>query len=140
MCTGMSSTISCRSGRKKSQLDHLVAAVKYHCPYCNVFIEHQPELAGERVKCSKCQGEYFEPTDPLPGKLPEKAPPIDDVGTDDGPAEMVAEMKRRGLKAAIIVWDPANPKNARMVHSDNLTREELYDMIMKTAARLLRPN
>jgi len=32
-------------------------------------------MAGDIVACSSCGGEYYEPTDPLPGVRPEKAPP-----------------------------------------------------------------
>jgi hypothetical protein len=39
-------------------------------------MRHKPNLAGERVTCSKCGGQYFEPTDPLPGVRPQIAPPI----------------------------------------------------------------
>jgi hypothetical protein len=41
-------------------------------------MRHKPELAGECVVCSKCGGRYYEPTDPLPGILPEIAPPVEE--------------------------------------------------------------
>ena len=50
----------------------------YHCPHCSVMMRHKPELAGECVVCSKCGGRYYEPTDPLPGILPEIAPPVEE--------------------------------------------------------------
>lgn len=49
--------------------------IRYKCPYCSRSIEHNPAYAGELVTCSACQGEFYEPTDPLPGRTAEKAPP-----------------------------------------------------------------
>jgi hypothetical protein len=47
--------------------------IRYACPYCERRITHHPELAGQLVICSACKGEFYEPTDPLPGKAAEKA-------------------------------------------------------------------
>lgn len=63
----------------------------YHCPYCDVLIQHRPRLAGERVTCSKCKGAYYEPTDPLPGIKPEKAPELGTSDRDDSFEASVAD-------------------------------------------------
>jgi hypothetical protein len=47
--------------------------IRYACPHCNRRIAHHPELGGQLVICSACKGEFYEPTDPLPGKPAEKA-------------------------------------------------------------------
>jgi hypothetical protein len=47
--------------------------IRYACPHCNRRIVHHPELAGHLVICSACKGEFYEPTDPLPGKPAEQA-------------------------------------------------------------------
>ena len=47
--------------------------IRYACPHCNRRIVHHPELAGQLVICSACKGEFYEPTDPLPGKPAEQA-------------------------------------------------------------------
>lgn len=47
--------------------------IRYACPHCNRRIVHHPELAGHLVICSACKGEFYEPTDPLPGKAAERA-------------------------------------------------------------------
>lgn len=47
--------------------------IRYACPHCNRRILHHPELAGQLVICSVCKGEFYEPTDPLPGKPAERA-------------------------------------------------------------------
>ena len=47
--------------------------IRYSCPHCNRRIVHHPELAGQLVICSACKGEFYEPTDPLPGKPAERA-------------------------------------------------------------------
>jgi len=47
--------------------------IRYACPHCNRRIVHHPELAGQLVICSACKGEFYEPTDPLPGKPAEEA-------------------------------------------------------------------
>lgn len=47
--------------------------IRYSCPHCNRRILHHPELAGQLVICSACKGEFYEPTDPLPGKAAEEA-------------------------------------------------------------------
>jgi hypothetical protein len=47
--------------------------IRYSCPHCNRRIVHHPELAGHLVICSSCKGEFYEPTDPLPGKPAERA-------------------------------------------------------------------
>src|SRR4051812_5357111 len=49
--------------------------IRYACPHCNRRIVHHPELAGQLVICSACKGEFYEPTDPLPGKPAEQALP-----------------------------------------------------------------
>jgi hypothetical protein len=47
--------------------------IRYACPHCKRRIVHHPELAGHLVICSACKGEFYEPTDPLPGKPAEEA-------------------------------------------------------------------
>lgn len=47
--------------------------IRYTCPHCKRRIVHHPELAGQLVICSACKGEFYEPTDPLPGKPAEQA-------------------------------------------------------------------
>jgi hypothetical protein len=47
--------------------------IRYTCPHCHRRIVHHPELAGHLVICSACKGEFYEPTDPLPGKPAEQA-------------------------------------------------------------------
>jgi len=47
--------------------------IRYSCPHCGRRIVHHPELAGQLVICSVCKGEFYEPTDPLPGKAAERA-------------------------------------------------------------------
>ena len=47
--------------------------IRYACPHCSRRIVHHPELAGQLVICSACKGEFYEPTDPLPGKAAERA-------------------------------------------------------------------
>ena len=47
--------------------------IRYSCPYCNRRIVHHAALAGQLVICSACKGEFYEPTDPLPGKPAERA-------------------------------------------------------------------
>lgn len=47
--------------------------IRYACPHCGRRILHHPELAGHLVICSVCKGEFYEPTDPLPGKPAERA-------------------------------------------------------------------
>jgi hypothetical protein len=47
--------------------------IRYKCPYCGRSIEHNPAYAGSLVVCSACKGEFYEPTDPLPGRAAEKA-------------------------------------------------------------------
>lgn len=47
--------------------------IRYSCPHCNRRILHHPQLAGQLVLCSACKGEFYEPTDPLPGKPAEQA-------------------------------------------------------------------
>lgn len=48
--------------------------IRYKCPYCGRSIEHNPAYAGSLVVCSACLGEFYEPTDPLPGRAADKAP------------------------------------------------------------------
>jgi hypothetical protein len=47
--------------------------IRYSCPHCSRRIVHHAELAGQLVICSACKGEFYEPTDPLPGRPAEKA-------------------------------------------------------------------
>lgn len=131
----------------------------YHCPHCNALINHKPELAGDRVVCSKCKGEYFEPTDPLPGVKPQKAPPVElhqggqvlalgsspsmPANTSGGlqqvePFDMVMEMKRRGNQALMITKSPAKPQDLSVVFSDNLTQDQVNDTILKLAVRIMQ--
>ncbi len=168
-------------------------------------IDHRPELAGDRVACSSCHGEYFEPTDPLPGVLPEKVPsfepenvrpsaptvvaapvsnqtvlnqvvssqPIPDqpvpnltvpnltvpnqmvpnqpvpnqpvappaavspIKENLEPFDMVMEMKRRGNQAVMISMSPGNPNDASVVFSDNLTPDQVNDVILRIAVSIM---
>lgn len=133
----------------------------YHCPYCNALILHRRELAGERVACSKCRGEYYEPTDPLPGMLPEKAEPVEaaaagsiggpavqnpvaasrpsrtlshanDITTCD-PSDMVAELTRRGDRALIVTWKAGHPAKTEVTIPDGVVPSELNDAILFAA-------
>lgn len=136
------------------------AIVKYHCPYCKVLIEHRPKLAGDRVICSKCRGAYYEPTDPLPGILPEKAPaeedeeevktsgeesidfaPVDDDANSLQQADakaMVSEISRRGQHAVMVSWPRDRPREANMTFSESLSREQANDMILQIAMHLMK--
>lgn len=51
----------------------MTVRIRYSCPHCERRIEHNAALAGQLVVCSACKGEFYEPTDPLPGKSAEKA-------------------------------------------------------------------
>lgn len=131
----------------------------YRCPYCSALIEHKPELAGDRVQCSSCKGEYFEPTDPLPGVKPEKAPdlefnqggnamalkpsdataPAEAVNVETlQPIDMVMEMKRRGLQSVMLSQMPDAGQNVGVVFSDNLTQEQANDVILKAAVQIMQ--
>ncbi len=133
---------------------------RYHCPYCDAWIDHKPEWSGDRVACSKCHGEYFEPTDLVPGVRPEKAPPLEPTPSPVAPAtpqldpapsptdiaaqlhqlqpfDMVMEMKRRGSQAIMITQSPASPTEAGVVFSDNLTADQVNDTILKLAVRIM---
>lgn len=135
--------------------------IRYRCPYCGVSIAHRAELAGDRVACSKCGGEYFEPTDPLPGRLPEKAPPAiassesipsreptmsgilvrgsTNMGmTQTTPVEMVNEMGRRGFHAMMIHWPIGQPQQAALTYSENLSREAADKLLLDIALEQLR--
>lgn len=164
MVTRIESRVA-RRGRWRDNLDVLAwrldskgEPLKYHCPYCRVSIDHRPELAGERVVCSACKGAYYEPTDPLPGILPEKAPTAEEaevVGGDqpkfepvDGPTvkslaqcepvDMVGEITNRGKHSLMITWPAGKTQEANMAYSDSLTREQVNDMILEIAVHLIR--
>ena len=140
--------------------------VTYHCPYCKATIAYRPELSGERVACSKCGGKYYEPTDPLPGMLPEKAEPPDsspvsqpneptvptptakatpsrslshanDITTCD-PSDMVAEMERRGERALMITWTTGKESNAKSYLPDGLTQEDANRVILQLALNAMK--
>jgi len=139
-----------------------MALIKYHCPYCDVIIEHKPALAGERVACSKCKGEYYEPTDPLPGRRPQKAEPLADAGqvahaiplSPQGdasssvpaakplatyqPVDMLSELKNRGLQSVLITRSPQNAQDANVTISDNLTPDQANDFMLRVAVEIIR--
>jgi hypothetical protein len=73
----------------------------YRCPHCAALMRHKPDLAGERVICSKCGGHYFEPTDPLPGVKPQIAPPAADEAADSAPYSTPASGSSPNLAAAL---------------------------------------
>ena len=137
--------------------------IHYHCPYCGVLIQHHPRLAGERVACSKCRGAYYEPSDPLPGVKPEKAPAFEDAtsagpsetseavaeqtavttssGTDMSncePGDMVAELASRGQNAVLLFWNPSNPADAGLAYSKNLSRQQADDQLIQVAAHVMQ--
>ena len=139
-----------------------MALIKYHCPYCDIMIEHKPELAGERVACSKCRGEYYEPTDPLPGRRPQKAEPMIESGqvahaiplepqsagssnvptakplASYQPADMVTELKNRGLQSVLITRSSQNAQDANVTISDNLTPDQANDFMLRVAVEIMR--
>lgn len=135
----------------------------YHCPYCGALIQHRPRLSGERVACSKCKGAYFEPTDPLPGIKPEKAPAFENQAAADTlaasvasggeqadasseikdvskcePGDMVAELASRGQNAILLFWNPANPADAGLAYSKNLSRQQADDQLILVAAHVMQ--
>jgi len=136
--------------------------IKYRCPYCDVLIEHKPELAGERVACSKCKGEYYEPTDPLPGRRPEKAEPTADLGrvahaiplnpqvsvpsevptakplSEYQPFDMVTELKNRGLQSVLLTRSLQNVQNANVTISDNITSDQANDFVLSVAVEVIK--
>jgi hypothetical protein len=137
--------------------------IHYHCPYCGVLIQHRPRLAGERVACSKCKGAYYEPTDPLPGVKPEKAPafeaetspapsetpeviaeqpPLASSSETDmsncEPGDMVAELASRGQNAVLLFWNPSNPADAGLAYSKNLSRQQADDQLIQVAAHVMQ--
>jgi hypothetical protein len=158
----------------------------YHCPYCGVLIQHRPRLAGERVACSKCKGAYYEPTDPLPGVKPEKAPAFEAAVSKGGagseetpdfedvfeasvaealgesasspakptvpltapsntvldvkkcePGDMVAELASRGQNAVLLFWNPADPSDAGLAYSKNMSRQQADDQLIQVAAHVM---
>jgi hypothetical protein len=134
-----------------------MAHVKYHCPYCDTLIDHQPSLAGERVACSKCKGEYYEPTDPLPGRRPQKAEPITDShramavplpspasARKDAkplsaclPGEMANELARRGLQAVLLSRSSQKPEDVSVVSSNNLAPNDVDVLILRVALNII---
>jgi hypothetical protein len=76
-------------------------------------MRHKPSLAGERVTCSKCGGQYFEPTDPLPGVKPQIAPPAVDEAERGAPLSSPAPggPHAHGGSPAAAAVNPAVPVN-----------------------------
>src|SRR6188768_2276669 len=92
--------------------------IRYTCPHCNRRIVHHPELAGHLVICSACKGEFYEPTDPLPGKPAEQA------------MQPMAEAPRR-----LRVPEGSNPRHdlavlARRDASDLRTITEIVEAVL----------
>jgi hypothetical protein len=102
--------------------------IRYSCPHCGRRILHHPELAGHLVICSACKGEFYEPTDPLPGKPAEKAlEPMERprrlrVPEGDNPRHDLAVLSRQGagdmrtiteiVEAVLLDDDPPLPTPA----------------------------
>lgn len=107
-------------------------------------------MAGERVQCSKCGGEYFEPTDPLPGILPEKAPEIDRSGQAIGLApsseavptaptstDILAQLKLGGYEA-VVITKGADNQAVSVTFSENLTEDQANDLILRSAVDIMK--
>jgi hypothetical protein len=96
----------------------------YHCPHCSVLMRHKPELAGECVVCSKCGGRYYEPTDPLPGILPEIAPPV-----EEEPAIETSGVSQEAVPRTVQVGDAGPSADAHRSTGLALSHCQPQDMV-----------
>lgn len=110
--------------------------IRFRCPYCQVILTPKPELAGQSVSCSKCKGEFYEPTDPVPGLVPEKVPSSEDPLPTDLP-KVVASLKKQGLNSIILTWPADDTRQVKMTFPNHLTAEKANDVIVQIALRLM---
>ena len=138
--------------------------VRFPCPYCHHSLQPQSARAGLQRRCPRCQGRFIEPTDPLPGVIPEAVVVPDESEDPEAPQssddselqeqtapkpkesalsqfdtrQLLQPLEQLNLYGLLIAWTGNREEGVKIGTTSGCPKEESEKVLLKAALQLIK--